>query len=72
MSQVDVDDQEWSNPDNWRGGLFYFSPRDSRPFVPKRKSSMGITINFAHRAGVLFLVGAISFAALMVYLARRA
>lgn len=71
MSQLEIDDQEWAKPDNWRGGLFHYSRRDSRSFVPKRNSAMGITINFARPTGVLFLVGALGFAALLIHLARN-
>ena len=70
MSQLEIDDAEWTKPENWRGGIFYFSRRDSRPFVPKRRSAMGITVNFAHPTGVLFVAGAIGFTGLLVYLAR--
>ena len=70
MSQIEIDDAEWEKPENWRAGIFYFSRRDSRPFVPKRRSNMGITVNFARATGVLFLVGALGFAALLIYLSR--
>ncbi|HET9493905.1 MAG TPA: DUF5808 domain-containing protein [Chloroflexia bacterium] len=69
MSQVEIDDAEWQNQHNWHGGL-YFGRRDSRAFVPKRHSSMGITVNFASPTGVLFLIGVLGFAGLLIYLAR--
>lgn len=28
MSQLEIDDAEWAKPENWRGGMFYFSRRD--------------------------------------------
>ena len=72
MSQVEIDDAEWRNPDNWLLDIFYYSRKDSRPFVPKRGSSemLGATINFARPAGVLLLVGILAFAALMWWLTR--
>lgn len=70
MSQTEIDDAEWQNPANWRAGTFYFSRRDSRSFVPKRHRLLGTTINFAKPAGVAFLLGALLFAALVVYLNR--
>ncbi|HEU5175116.1 MAG TPA: hypothetical protein VFT96_10220 [Gemmatimonadaceae bacterium] len=69
MSQVEIDDAEWKKAANWRGGMIYFSRRDSRPFVPKRNADMGITVNFAHPTGILFVVGVVAFAGLLIYLA---
>jgi uncharacterized membrane protein len=70
MSQVEIDDAEWKKAENWRGGMIYFSRRDSRPFVPKRHADMGVTVNFAHRTGILFVAGVLAFAGLLIYLAR--
>ena len=46
-----MDDEEWNNRANWRIGLFYYSQRDSRAWVPKRGSlgrrRMGVTPNLA-------------------------
>ncbi len=72
MSQVEIDDAEWRNDENWHLEFFYFSRRDSRPFVPKRGGSelLGATINFAHPAGVLLLAGFFGFAGLLWWLNR--
>ena len=70
MSQVEIDDAEWQNPANWRAGVFYFSRRDSRSFVPKRNPALGVTVNFARPAGVGFLVGVLLFVLLVSYLSR--
>jgi uncharacterized membrane protein len=55
MSRKETDDAEWHDPRNWHGGWlgFYYSPRDSRGWVPKRKPGYGWTVNFASRSGVL-------------------
>jgi uncharacterized membrane protein len=50
---------EWENPANWRLGLFYFAPKDPRPWVPKRSSMgrrrFGVTPNLANRAARNYL-----------------
>lgn len=73
MSQLDIDDAEWANPDNWYLDIFYFSRRDSRPFVPKRgcDEMAGATVNFARPAGWLLLVGIIAFVGLMYWVTRK-
>jgi uncharacterized membrane protein len=69
MSQVEIDDAEWENPANWHAG-FYFSRRDSRSFVPKRRQAIGATVNFARPAGYLYLLGILGFVVLMYWLRR--
>ena len=73
MSQVEIENVEWENAENWYLGVFYFSRRDTRPFVPKRGSSemLGATINFARPGGVLLLLGVIGFVALLWWLDRK-
>jgi uncharacterized membrane protein len=70
--QDEVDAGEHANPANWHGGWvgIYYSKRDSRAFVPKRCAGMGITINFARLPGVLFLVGILAFAGVIIVLSR--
>jgi len=45
------DEQEWSNPENWKLGMFYFSRRDSRDWVSRRpflgRRPYGVAPNFA-------------------------
>jgi uncharacterized membrane protein len=53
-SQKEIDEREWANPQNWHKG-FYFSRRDSRTFVPKRRGH-GTTVNFARRGVLLFFL----------------
>jgi uncharacterized membrane protein len=44
---------KWERPENWTGLMgTYRSAIDSRLWVPKRRSALGWTINFGHRAGV--------------------
>ena len=63
-SQEEIDEQEWRNTDNWRLGLFYYSEKDSRMWVPKRsmfsRRRHGGTPNFAKpaaRSHFMLLVG---------------
>ena len=49
MTQDDINQREWENPANW-SILTYSSPKDSRIFVPKRRS-FGWTINFGNISG---------------------
>lgn len=51
---------------NYKIGIIYWNPEDSRLFVPKRERSMGYTINFAHKLNILILI---SITALVVYTA---
>lgn len=51
---------------NYKIGIIYWNPQDSRLFVPKRERSMGYTINFAHKLNILILIG---ITALVVYTA---
>ena len=65
-----IDESEWENPANWRMGLFYYSERDSRPWVPKRsmlgRRRYGGTPNFAKKSARQFLMLIIGIGVLMV------
>jgi len=40
---------EWENdPDNWIWGMFYYNPKDKRPYFPKRIKESGWHSNYAH------------------------
>jgi uncharacterized membrane protein len=41
---------EWRNPANWRWGLFYVGPPDSRVWLRQGDPEFGWTFNFVHRA----------------------
>ena len=56
MSQREINDAEWNNPENWSGG-FYFSKKDSRTWVPKSIPWMGWTLNIGRPAGAYWLLG---------------
>ena len=48
-----------NTPDSaWKGGLIYYNPNDPALFV-ERRSGMGFTLNFGHRASWLFVGGLI-------------
>ena len=56
-----------AEPANWHGPV-YFSRRDSRGFVPNRRRGIGPAINFARPTGYGFVIGAMAFAALVIWL----
>ena len=61
MTQYQINQAEWENPDNWTKGsklmCIYFSHKDSRTWVPKRIPWMGKTLNLGKPAGVAWLIG---------------
>ena len=68
MTQKDINESEWSDPRNWRGGFLnvYVSRKDTRLFVPKRRRFLGFTVNLGHPGGrwvlaaiAVFILGAI-------------
>ena len=54
MSQAVIDEREWGDPRNWRW-TFYYSRKDSRTFVPRRRG-YGATLNFASRGAFWFFL----------------
>lgn len=58
-------DEMRNDPGNYRWGIFYFNPRDSRTIVPKRNAWMGWTLNFAHPGSFLVLLGILLVVALL-------
>ena len=44
-----------SNPSNYKFGIFYYNPKDSRSVVPKLHPMMGWTLNFARPWAYIFL-----------------
>ena len=60
LTPEDINQTEWSNPQNWTGPkLFgtYSSKTDKRLWVPKRIPSLGWTLNVGHPGGLALLVG---------------
>lgn len=59
QDQQRQNDEEWANSGNWRMGVFYFSRRDSRPWVPKRpmfgRTRGGGTPNLANRGARIYM-----------------
>ena len=49
--------EKWrKDPKNWKFGIFYYNPEDTSLFPPKKIRQMGMTINFAQKWSVFFLV----------------
>jgi uncharacterized membrane protein len=44
------------DPDNYKWGIFYFNPQDSRIFLSKKIPIMGFTLNFANPYSYLILI----------------
>lgn len=62
MASQQEDDEMHKDPDNWKLGIFYYCPQDSRWFVPKKISLFGITPNFANPKSYLFILSMIFIA----------
>lgn len=57
MSQDEINEREWHDATNWHRCGIYCSTLDSRPLVPKRNPTFGITVNVGHRQAKLYLLG---------------
>ena len=68
MDQQEINQGEWSNPTNWRWGV-YNSPRDSRVWVAKQIPWTGWTLNFAHSAAWWWMAALLAPAAVGVVIA---
>ena len=49
-------DPKVDDPENYRLGIFYFNPKDSRVLVPKRSRILGWTVNFARPSAILGII----------------
>lgn len=69
MRQDEINEREWKNGKNWRGGPFglYASKDDDRAFVPKRHEWMGVTPNLSTGTGVGFAIGVVIFIAVIAW-----
>ncbi|MFO0965308.1 MAG: hypothetical protein U0793_06940 [Gemmataceae bacterium] len=54
LTRKEIDEREWSNPQNWHWS-FYYSRKDSRTCVPRRRGP-GSTLNFGQRDAIVFLL----------------
>lgn len=57
------------DPDNWIWGFFYYNPKDSRLFPPKKINEFGWTINFANPNSVFL---AIIIIAILIIISEQA
>jgi len=58
-------DRMRNNPENYKWGIFYFNPQDSRFILPKKNQWLGWTLNFANPYSYLIIIGIITFAIIM-------
>jgi len=58
------------NPENYKWGIFYYNPDDSRIIVPKRSQWMGWTLNFANLWSYVILATFIGLAIFIGYLSE--
>ena len=69
-NQQELDEKEWTNSANWKFGLFYYSEKDSRPWVPKRsmfgRRRYGGTPNFAKSVARTYFMVLVGIAVLLV------
>lgn len=56
-----------NDPDNYKWGIFYFNPDDSRILLPKRNKWMGWTLNFANLWAYVIILSIIVIAILITY-----
>lgn len=61
------EDEMRKDPDNYKWGIFYFNPKDSRIILPKRNAGMGWTFNFAHPVSSVLLFGIILLGVVISY-----
>jgi len=55
------------NTDNYKWGLFYFNPDDTRVIVPKQIQWMGWTLNFARPATWIIII---AFVVVAIFISR--
>lgn len=67
--EQNLQDKMIENPENYKWGIFYFNPKDTRIMVPKRKQWMGWTLNFANIYSFFILLGILILLAGMVVFA---
>jgi uncharacterized membrane protein len=53
-------DRMINDPANYKWGIFYFNPKDSRILVPKFNKIMGWTLNFAKMNSWIILFGTLA------------
>jgi uncharacterized membrane protein len=61
-------DRMIDDPTNYKWGMFYFNPKDSRIVVPKRSRMMGWTLNFANKNFYFILLGFIALSLIIEWL----
>lgn len=59
-----------NDPGNYKWGIFYFNPQDTRIVLPKRYKWMGWTLNFANLWSYMIIAGIIGYAVLISYLEK--
>jgi uncharacterized membrane protein len=63
-------DRMIEDPMNYKAGIFYFNPKDSRIMVPKRYKLTGWTLNFARLYAYLLISGIIVVVLIVNWLSK--
>jgi uncharacterized membrane protein len=73
MTQDEINRAEWENPERWSDAIVgvYFSKRDSRVWVPKRRPGFGWTLNLGRPAAAWWLVALLALPPMIARLSRR-
>lgn len=61
-------DRMINDPANYKWGIFYFNPKDSRILVPKFNKIMGWTLNFAKMNSWIILFGTLAVVLIAMWL----
>lgn len=65
-------EERWrKDPNNWIWGFFYYNKEDGRLFVSKKVEWMGMTLNFANKNWIIFIVLFISFFSFVLFMILR-
>lgn len=78
VNQEVINEEEWQTAANWKLGLFYYSHRDSRMWVPKRsmlgRRRYGGTPNMAKKGArtyLMIVVGGLMLLILLIMALER-
>ena len=74
MTQEEINQAEWEDPDNWTGLKWlsiYLSKKDSRCFCPKQIKALGLTMNLGKGAGFAWLLIGMAILVVVVFISGK-